>query len=331
MRADGRIPCWTRAGINFTHAVANLDHDDFVGDVLNAPSLRKMRLDILLRKKKFIEQCSGKCELLTQGEQTDPRHSDSGLANVRRMRWTALRRMLAVSRRRGWPLGSIDWINWLQIEPLFLCNLRCPACFHGGGATTSFLEHRRALSKHHYTRLLDSLLAHTVSLRHVCFVGVGEPTLHPDLGEMIVETRNRFPSVTMHMDTNANSIFRREYLCLDRIVCSIDGASADSYATYRVGGSFDKAISFVRSAVSEKKVINAKAQIVWKFILFSSNEHEVVRAQELASDLGVDELKFIIPWKGGGQAEPPKVLNSMTKLKKFLEAQPIFPHTTLAY
>ncbi len=94
----------------------------------------------------------------------------------------------------------------LQIEPTDLCNLRCAMCtpqLHGRdvhrGLPTGFLD-RAVLSQ-----VLDDLRDHRFELDHLIFQWLGEPTLHPELEEMVVEAGEKLVGLVdyLRVDTNA--------------------------------------------------------------------------------------------------------------------------------
>jgi hypothetical protein len=71
--------------------------------------------------------------------------------------------------------------------------------------------------------------------------------------------------------------------------CSIDGSTPESYSTYRIGGNFDKAMSFLRAATTRKRETGSRTKFVWKYILFDTTESVELmnNAQRMALDLGV--------------------------------------------
>jgi MoaA/NifB/PqqE/SkfB family radical SAM enzyme len=69
---------------------------------------------------------------------------------------------------------------------------------------------------------------------------------------------------------------------------SIDGASAETYKIYRVGGDFDKVISNIKKLNQFKEKYNSEfPRLQWQFIVFGHNEHEIALARELAASLNM--------------------------------------------
>ncbi|MES2689294.1 MAG: SPASM domain-containing protein, partial [Bacteroidota bacterium] len=78
---------------------------------------------------------------------------------------------------------------------------------------------------------------------------------------------------------------------LDRLVISIDGTNQEAYGKYRIGGKFDKVIEGTENLLRWKKKLNSKTpHIIWQFIAFKHNEHQLPEIKRLAKETGVDEL-----------------------------------------
>jgi radical SAM protein with 4Fe4S-binding SPASM domain len=83
---------------------------------------------------------------------------------------------------------------------------------------------------------------------------------------------------------------------LDRLVVSIDGASQATYEKYRVGGDFSAVIRNLKDIIkarAEAGVLHPR--IIWQFLVFKPNEHELETARAMAAELGVDEIGFTAP------------------------------------
>ena len=80
---------------------------------------------------------------------------------------------------------------------------------------------------------------------------------------------------------------------IDRLVVSCDGVSQGEYEKYRIGGSFERAVRFMRDA---KRIGHADTFLEWKYILFDGNdtEQDIALAQKTAEEIGVDSLLFIV-------------------------------------
>ena len=129
--------------------------------------------------------------------------------------------------------------NYVQIEPVGQCNLRCTMCaiqFRQDGppfGPLAFMEYGT------FTRLVDQLAA-TQALH---LQGLGEPMMHPRFFEMVSYAADR----GMRVSTNSNVTLlnaKRAERCvtsgLDCLHASIDGATAETYERIRIRGHFDR-------------------------------------------------------------------------------------------
>jgi radical SAM protein with 4Fe4S-binding SPASM domain len=74
-----------------------------------------------------------------------------------------------------------------------------------------------------------------------------------------------------------------------KIYVSADGATPESYATYRRGGDFEKVLENIRMLVGMKREMGAHfTRVVWLFHVFRHNEHEIPTAKKLAQELGIE-------------------------------------------
>ncbi len=184
-------------------------------------------------------------------------------------------------------------IRTLQIEPSLACNLKCLCCSQPRQITERPKPFRLPLDL--FESLLRSLREQDYRIHELEYCGQGEAMTHPQFGEMVQLARDLFPNTRQRLITNGNFDYQRAKLtsALDEIIVSVDGATQQSYERYRVGGTFEKALQFMRNA---RAVIGERrAQIVWKYILFEFNDtdEEIILAQRLAEAAQVDVLLFV--------------------------------------
>jgi hypothetical protein len=336
IKSNGRIPCGCDAGEGFTMARADLDELDFVMDVLNAQIFRDMRVATTVHHRAFIDECE-QCTFFTP---FDPNANAEG----RNPHFRALSKhdakagdqLVRVQMRRGWPHGSIDWVGNLHLESSLPCTLRCPACLQ---SMDPHLLRREGPPYFFSLQMLEAITRscrkHDVPVRRIGFGGRGEPTLNPQIADLIRNSREAFPDAILEMDTNCQHQFKDEMLLLDAMYCSIDGSTPEAYATYRIGGHFESAIEFVRTAAQRKRLLRSKCNVVWKYILFDTTESMELldKAQHLAAELDVSQLLFIITWNAGanGKVFPPKKMTTVAEVEGYLRARPIFRRTGVKY
>lgn len=333
VKANGRLPCWCDAGE--PHTIVHKNHKvDFIRDVVNSPQMREMRMKILLQGRYYIKEC-GRCCCMTDerrgkhfrfADAERPNHDPATQARK------AVEILNRVSEQRGWPLGSIDRIREIQLEPSFPCNLACPGCLQGFHKDPMSTESRPYVYPYDwFEKMMRSIVENDVTLDRIAYVGRGEPTLNRELPTMVKLARAAIPNIVMSMDSNSNQPFKVEYLLLNWINCSIDGSDQESYGTYRRGGVFNKAVEFMRAGVEKKHRYGSRCQIRWKYILFDCNDSDehLNHAQRTALSLGIDELDLIITHCGAhdGTVKPSPRFKTLEQLNRYIDSNKIFPMT----
>ena len=178
----------------------------------------------------------------------------------------------------------------IKLETSSFCNLRCPSC-----PTTTGEVHRQAvgggfLRFENFRKLLDD----NPRLKRIELANKGEIFLNPALLSMLELAHQRGVKLTADAGVNLNKVrpevleglVKYQFLSL---VCSIDGASEETYSIYRVRGKFTNVIDNIRKINELKRRYNSPfPKLCWKFIVFGHNEHEVPVAREMAGELGMD-------------------------------------------
>ena len=80
---------------------------------------------------------------------------------------------------------------------------------------------------------------------------------------------------------------------LDKLIISVDGITQDVYEQYRIGGKIDKVIEGTKEILQQKKLLESKTpHVVWQFVVFKPNQHQIDAVKKLGKELGVDEVKI---------------------------------------
>ena len=193
----------------------------------------------------------------------------------------------------------------LIIDPLNICNLRCPLCPTGTG---DLERKQQRMEWDVYTRTIDDMApwAYEVNLHNW-----GESLLHPRIFDMIRYARGK--NLATNMSTNFNRVSDEKIdglieSGLEYLILSIDGITQDTYAKYRVRGSIDKVLTNVKKLVQRKRELGASTPFIeWQFILFKHNAHELEDARKLAQEIGVDRFRVIPPGIPYAAKEPAKL------------------------
>ncbi len=174
----------------------------------------------------------------------------------------------------------------ITVESGNVCNLRCPLCPTGQGDRSAT---KGMLPLETFRKVLDQLGRDLITIR---LYNWGEPLLNKHLVEMCQLAYRRRVSVKISSHLNdltpeiAEGLLRAK---VKKIYVSADGATPESYATYRRGGDFEKVLENIRMLVGMKRDMGAHfTRVVWLFHVFRHNEHEIPMARKLAQELGIE-------------------------------------------
>jgi radical SAM protein with 4Fe4S-binding SPASM domain len=91
---------------------------------------------------------------------------------------------------------------------------------------------------------------------------------------------------------------------VDTLAVSLDGASDETYSKYRIGGKFDLVKSNVRRLQDTKTRLGSKRpRLIWKFVIFQHNKHEVDEVRRTYKDLGFDAYEMVQDNRGPSSRE----------------------------
>ena len=176
----------------------------------------------------------------------------------------------------------------MAIEPTTACNLRCPECPSG---LRSFSRPTGKLDPDLFKKILEQAADHLV---YLTFYFQGEPYLNPKFLSMI-DVANTF---NIYTTTSTNGHFLDDINAkktvasgLDRLIISIDGASQETYESYRKEGDLSKVLEGTRNILRWKKELKSRSpKVVWQFLVVKPNEQEIPNIKRLAKEYGIDKL-----------------------------------------
>lgn len=178
----------------------------------------------------------------------------------------------------------------LSIEPTTSCNLRCPQCPSG---LRQFTRPIGMLEQGFFSELISQVKNHVHS---ITFYFQGEPYLNPEFLKMVkIASDNGIYTLT---STNAHyltdELSKQTILSgLDEIIISIDGTTQEVYEKYRVGGKLDKVLEGASNIIKWKRELKSRTPfVVFQFVAFSSNEHQVDDIKQLGKTMGADRVRI---------------------------------------
>ncbi len=209
----------------------------------------------------------------------------SAYGNWLRANYERLRRTSYISAK---PLN-------IFLDPTNVCPLKCPLCPTGLGLVD---KPKGKLDSDLFKKLMTEI---GDELFFIDFYNWGEPLANK---EVLLECLRMATDkgVISTISTTLSLPLSEEYIeqlvksGLSKMIVSLDGASAETYATYRRGGNFDLALENMKRLVAAKKKLCSKTPLIdWQFLVFRFNEHEMERAREMAKEIGVDDILFEPP------------------------------------
>jgi MoaA/NifB/PqqE/SkfB family radical SAM enzyme len=185
----------------------------------------------------------------------------------------------------------------LMVDPSNGCQLRCPGCVHSANPDwrDRFEWPNNMLPKQHWQKTMDELGPYAFS---ATLYNYGEPLLNKNVSAMIAQAKQH--QLFTWISSNLSLKYDYEGLVrsgLDYLTISADGATPEVYSKYRRKGDLNLVIENVKRLVAEKRRLGTKRPfLLWQFLTFEHNLHEVDAAIELARDLGVDEVLVATPF-----------------------------------
>ena len=190
----------------------------------------------------------------------------------------ALQFRLGASRLYAYP-------SKITIESGNICNMRCPLCPTGRNDPSA----RKGLMPFEtYKKVVDELGEYLYLMK---LYNWGEPLLNLELVPMIKYAVSKGIivkiSTNLDMDMDAEQIKALLRSGVHKIYVSCNGASEDTYSIYHVGGNFKRVMDNMKLLADMRSECRSFTDVVWLFHVFSHNEHEIEKAGEMATKLGV--------------------------------------------
>lgn len=219
-----------------------------------------------------------------------------------------------VSRVTGKPTHAGMPIS-ISIEPTTSCNLRCPQCPSG---LRQFTRDTGMLKDDFFKEVINEFAPH---LAYLTFYFQGEPYLNPTFLDMVKYASSK----RIYTATSTNAHYLTPDVAkktvesgLDRLVISIDGATQETYSSYRIGGRLDKVLEGAKNVVEWKKKLKSKTpHLIFQFLVVKANEHEIPAIKKLAKEIGIDEVRLktvqIYDYENGSPLIPTQVKYSRYK------------------
>lgn len=177
----------------------------------------------------------------------------------------------------------------VRLNACSLCQLSCPAC----GVRTGPVREGALTEGYLRAKNFVSFLNSNPQINTVGLAFSGEIFLNPELKDIVKYAFEKKVALTAWTGVNLNDI--SDEMCENLVKyqfrglkVSIDGTDDKVYAIYRRGGSFSRVIENIKKINFYKKTYKSEfPALVWQFIPFGHNEHQIVSARRMAMSLGM--------------------------------------------
>lgn len=191
---------------------------------------------------------------------------------------------------------SITQLNKIYIEPTDMCNIVCVTCMRN-----SWNEEMGRMTGATFENILASIAALDAP-PSIMFAGIGEPTYHADIVEMVRATKalGCFVEIT----TNGTTLTERRArelieAGLDVLWVSLDGATPSSFADVRLGAELPRVLKNLERLTTMRKGGHfPKPELGIAFVAMKRNIHELPAVLALGKKLGATRFSVtnVIPY-----------------------------------
>ena len=180
--------------------------------------------------------------------------------------------------------------NYIQIEPVGQCNLRCEMCpiqYRRDGPPNGPLAY---MSWETFT----SLLAGFPGLKRLHLQGLGEPMMHPRFFDMVRYASERGITVTTNTNLtllNEDRTHRLLVSGLETLYFSIDGSTPETYERIRKRAHYDRVVRNVERLVEMRGQAGMnRPELRIVMVIMRQNLHELPELVEMAHGWSAQEM-----------------------------------------
>jgi radical SAM protein with 4Fe4S-binding SPASM domain len=174
---------------------------------------------------------------------------------------------------------------YIEYSPVGNCNHRCLFCAYDYIGYQS-----RRLDREKTLKSIKEFA--TLGVKSMLFAGEGEPLVHPNIDEFILECyANKIDSAIY---TNGVLLTqKRVEAILDKMTfvrVSFNGGDRETYAKVHQADDFDKVAENLKFAVEYKNKHNIQTDIGLQFVVIPENIDSILSLAKLGGEIGVDYL-----------------------------------------
>ncbi|MBI3582467.1 MAG: SPASM domain-containing protein [Nitrospinae bacterium] len=175
-----------------------------------------------------------------------------------------------------------------HIEPTTYCNIRCENCIND----TVTVERRGHLS----ISTLKDILKMMPFIRDISLLGLGEPLMNPEILDMLEFIKSK--GIVCRIATNGMLLDKIDIMKLltsiVQCIISFDAATKSKFEELRNGSDFDRIVKNIKGLVEIRNKNKIPIEISIHTVITKRNLKEVTDIPEIASELGVDKVRFVM-------------------------------------
>jgi MoaA/NifB/PqqE/SkfB family radical SAM enzyme len=174
------------------------------------------------------------------------------------------------------------------IDPINICNLRCPLCPTGRGILAR-PQGRMPLPD--LKKIVDEIAPYAYRVE---LYNWGEPLLHPGIVEMVDYVSRK--GITVGLSSNLNRLDedtarRLIGAGLSQLVVSLDGSTQEAYAAYRRRGDLDQVLRNLELLREAKQELGrSNPFVIARMLVGRHNEDQVTATRQLAYAHGANSF-----------------------------------------
>jgi MoaA/NifB/PqqE/SkfB family radical SAM enzyme len=174
-------------------------------------------------------------------------------------------------------------IHSLNIDATYRCPLQCPLCMRNRPGGKEKIKQSSDISLESFQKLCAYF-----NKMHICGQ-ISDGIYHPKFLDMLKYHYENYSHLTLTIMTNGSGKklewWEKAYQYSGKNTnwhFGLDGLDQETANIYRVNTNFDSVFNAMKLGVSLKK------NVIWKFIVFKHNEHQIEDAKQFALENGIE-------------------------------------------
>ena len=198
---------------------------------------------------------------------------------------STISQMIGSTRAYGHPVS-------ITIEPVNICNLRCPVCETGANI---LVRKPQMMTYEEFIKIIDKV---GPGANHVMFYYMGETFLNKDVYRMIRHARDMKLYVTTCTNGDVVDPERLYESGINLVSFQIGGVKQETHSAYRINSNLSRVMDNLSRYLEMIRLRGrnpGEHQVELGFIVMRHNEGEIEEFLKMADKIGVDRKNIINP------------------------------------